>query len=341
MRATIRDVAERAGVSIKTVSRVINNEPAVKDKTRKKVQSVISALNYQPNLSARNLASAASHEIGFVYDNPNAYYVIEMQHGMLKECRKQGYELIIHPSDSKASNIADELVATINRSKLAGMVLTPPLSEMPEVIFAIKLANVPFVRIVSGSEAPDKLSPCVYIDDHKAAFDVTSHLLELGHKNIAFIAGEKEHKSTLERLNGYKDALAEFGIAVNNDFIISGKYSFESGVEGVRELLALSEQPTAVFGCNDEIAAGALFSARLSGMNVPEDLAIAGFEGSPFSEQTWPNLTTAVQPTKKIAALAASILLSNIKNKDLSESFSSERFVPDLLVRGSTDKSMR
>jgi len=136
MNVTIHDVAKRAGVSIKTVSRVINNEPSVKPDTRDKVTRAVEELNYQPNQSARNLASTASYEVGFIYDNPNAYYVIEMQNGMLAECRKQGYELIIHPCDSNAENIIEEIVATAKKSRLAGLLLTPPFSENPQVIFA-------------------------------------------------------------------------------------------------------------------------------------------------------------------------------------------------------------
>lgn len=335
MNVTIHDVAKRAGVSIKTVSRVINNEPSVKPDTRDKVTRAVEELNYQPNQSARNLASTASYEVGFIYDNPNAYYVIEMQNGMLAECRKQGYELIIHPCDSNAENIIEEIVATAKKSRLAGLLLTPPFSENPQVIFALKSNNIPFVRIVSGSEAPDILSPCVYIDDKHAAFDITCHLLETGYKKIGFIAGEESHKSTLERLNGYKDALAEHGVAVNKKLIYQGRYSFEEGVNGAKELLGQEIKPDAIFACNDEIAAGALFAARLMGIDVPGQLAIAGFEGSPFSRQTWPKLTTAEQPTCEIARFAASLLLSHIKSRQ-NEAVPSKRFVPRLVVRDST-----
>lgn len=332
---TIHDVAKLAGVSIKTVSRVINNEPSVKQNTRSKVEQAVKELDYQPNQSARNLASTASFEVGFIYDNPNAYYIIEMQNGILSECRKQGYELVIHPCNSNTENIIDELIAVVRKSRLAGLLLTPPLSENPQLIFALKSNNIPFVRIVSGSEAPDILSPCVYIDDRRAAFDISCHLLELGHRQIGFINGDKVHKSTDERLTGYKDALAEFGVAVNNKLIYDGNYSFEAGVNGAKHLLAQTVRPTAIFACNDEIAAGALFASRLLGLEVPQQLAIAGFEGSPFSQQTWPKLTTAEQPTQEIARFATSILLSHIKSRNAGAA-QSQRFLPKLVIRAST-----
>ncbi len=126
MKVTINDVAELAGVSIKTVSRVMNNEPSVKKATFDKVTAAISQLNYQPNAAARNLASARSYSIGYIYDNPNAYYVIDMQKGLLEACRKHGYELLIHPTNAKSKDIVQEVIELVQHARLAGLVLTPP-----------------------------------------------------------------------------------------------------------------------------------------------------------------------------------------------------------------------
>ena len=126
MKVTINDVAELAGVSIKTVSRVMNNEPSVKKATLEKVTAAIAQLNYQPNAAARNLASTRSYSIGYIYDNPNAYYVIDMQKGLLDACRKHGYELLIHPTNAKSANIVRQVIDVVQHSRLAGLVLTPP-----------------------------------------------------------------------------------------------------------------------------------------------------------------------------------------------------------------------
>jgi len=338
MKVTIKDVAKVAGVSFKTVSRVINKDPTVGKELQEKVWAAVKELNYQPNLSARLLRGAPS-SIGFIYDNPNSHYVIEMQHGILAECLKQDYELVIHPCDSKSPDICDELVRMVMRSRVAGLVLTPPLSEMPSVVQALKDQNIAFVRILSGSEAPDDLSPCVYVDDRNAAFHVTQYLIELGHKKIAFLSGDSAHRSTLERLQGYRDALKENGIAVNEEFIISGEYSFESGVQRTKSLLIKEDKPTAIFACNDEIAAGTLFAARLMGVAVPQELSIAGFEDSPFSRQTWPKLTTAEQPNNLIAQRAAALLIAETRQgkRNHSEQEAIENgFSPQLIVRDST-----
>ncbi len=337
MKATINDVAKQAGVSIKTVSRVMNNEPSVRQPTRDKVMEVVTALNYKPNLAARNLAGTKAYSIAFIYDNPNAYYIIDMQNGILSACKKQGFELLIHPCNSKSDNLLEEITNMIRHSRIAGIVLTPPFSEIPEFVQHILALDVDVVRIMSGDVTPDELSPCIMVNDHQASMSITQHLIDLGHKDIGFIAGETAHMSTVERLKGYKQALKNNDIAIDERLIIEGKYSFESGVEGAKRLMAGDKKPTAIFSCNDEIAAGALFSARLMGISIPEQLSITGFENSPFSRQTWPRLTTADQPNPKIAEDAANLLIAKVRKhpaKDISS-----QYTPQLIVRDSTSKS--
>lgn len=334
MKATINDVAKHAGVSIKTVSRVMNNEPSVRDATKEKVMASVLALDYQPNLAARNLAGTKSYSIAFIYDNPNAYYVIDMQNGILKACKAQGYELVIHPCNAQSKNILDEITLMVKMSRISGVVLTPPFSEDPKFVEHLTNLDVNVVRIMSGEIAPDNLSPCVMVNDHKAAFDITDHLINLGHQRIAFIAGGKEHNSSAERLAGYIDALKSNGLTLDNSLIIDGEYSFESGVNGAKALMELENKPTAIFSCNDEIAAGALFAARLMNIDIPSQLSIAGFENSPFSRQTWPKLTTADQPTALIAENATNLLIA--KSKQQTAQGGVEQFTPELVVRDST-----
>ncbi|WP_019026352.1 LacI family DNA-binding transcriptional regulator [Colwellia piezophila] len=337
MKSTINDVAKKAGVSIKTVSRVINNEASVRQLTREKVQLAVEQLNYQPNLSARNLAGAKSYSLAYIYDNPNAYYIIDMQEGILSACKKQGFELLIHPCNASNKDVTTEVVNMVKQARIAGLILTPPLSEMPEFVKSLVDLDVKVVRIMSGDVAPDDLSPCVMVNDRDAAQTITQHLIDLGHTNIAFIAGDAEHMSTIERYKGYRRALKASDIDFNKDLVIEGEYSFDSGVSGAKKLMAEQSKtirPTAIFSCNDEIAAGALFSARLMNISVPEQLSIVGFENSPFSRQTWPKLTTADQPNSQIAEDAANLLISQLRkqNKPLMIS----KYVPKLIVRDST-----
>jgi len=342
MAATITDVALHAGVSMKTVSRVINNEPSVTPATREKVEASMQALNYQPNVAARNLAGTRSYTIGFVYDNPNAYYVIDMQNGILAESRRQGFELLIHPCNHRSPAIEKELLAMVTQTRLAGLVLTPPFSEMPALIKSLDQHGVQFVRIVSGVERGKYANSCVFVDDHSAAFAITEYLIDAGHRRVGFLCGGMEHRSSTERLEGYKAALAQHELKVDNRFIIDGEYSFDSGVDGAKKLLARKDRPTAIFASNDEMAAGALFAARQMSIAVPEQLSIVGFEDSPFSRQTWPQLTTAHQPNRMIAQQATSMLISRIRQHDTEshkEGATSRSFIPELLVRGSSAKA--
>jgi LacI family transcriptional regulator len=333
MKITISEVAVKAGVSIKTVSRVINNEIGVRSATKDKVQAAMDELNYRPSQAARSLASTQSFQVGFIYDNPNAYYIIDMQNGILNVCRKQNYELLIHPCDAKSANIIDEVLFLIKRSNLDGLVLTPPLSENQQLIFELQKRNVKFVRVISGKGMVEDAAHCVYLNDRAAAFSVTQYLIDLGHKDIAFICGDPEHKSSPERFEGYQQALRQNNIKIEPNFLIDGEYSFESGVNGAKQLLSLKKRPTAIFGSNDEIAAGALFACRLDGIDIPTEISIVGFENSPFSRQTLPKLTTADQPTESVAIAATQLLINQIKNIPTNTVI---EFNPELLVREST-----
>ncbi|MFY8272740.1 LacI family DNA-binding transcriptional regulator [Pseudoalteromonas sp. SSDWG2] len=338
MKVTINDVAKLAGVSMKTVSRVINKEPSVRKKTHDIVMAAVKELNYQPNLAARNLAGSSAFAIGLVYDNPNAYYVIDMQNGVLSRCRQEGYELVIHPCSYADSQMRDELKTMIQRSRIAGLVLTPPLSEQQDIIDELDSMNMHYVRILSGRGSSNDDDSCIYVNDYAASYEITAHLIGLGHKNIAFICGDEEHKSTSERLAGYQKALSDNGISQRDEFIYRGEYSFESGVNGAKELLKDNNAlaVTAVMGGNDEIAAGALFAARLMNIAIPSELAITGFEDSPFSKQTWPKLTTAHQENDVISEHAARLLFSKTRGARNQDKDITRIFTPTLVVRDSS-----
>lgn len=337
-RATIRDVARVAAVSLKTVSRVLNNEPRVKESTRAKVRAAIEKLDYQPDMSARNLRGNKSYVVGLVYDNPNPYYVVDLQKGVLKACRELGYNLQIHPCDASADNIVNELCDLVRHSRLAGLVIAPPISEDERVVSALAERGIHLVRIISASSPPADAMPCVWINDREAAYAVTEHLINNGHTDIAFLSGEEEHHSTYERFAGYRNALKKHGIMVDEDRVLAGAYSFDSGFQRTRKLLKDARRPSAVFGCNDEIAAGALAAVQSMGLSVPEDVAIAGFENSPFSKQAQPPLTTASQSIEAIAQQAVMLLMAEMRPQTFAdpEKSSCAEFIPHLIARPST-----
>jgi LacI family transcriptional regulator len=353
--STIIDVAKLAEVSITTVSRVINNEPSVRTRTREKVLEAIKTLNFKPNLSARNLSGSKSYLIGYIYDTPNTYYITGMQNGILNACRDQGYGLLIHPYHNKPEDIIEELKTLIHQSRLSGLILTPPFSENSDITDALDEMSVEFVAIVSGHTPDEEQNNRLVIDDQKAAFEITEHLIDLDHEHIAFFAGDEDHASTQERVAGYKEALKKHHITPNPDLILSGEYSYDSGKNRALQLLASPAKVTAIIGCNDEIAAGAQHGARLLHIAMPNELSIVGFEDNPYSRQAHPMLTTAQQSHQKIAEVATNMLINQIRPQKTApkkthdnrvvtrevDTFSHNFFTPTLIIRESTAKASK
>ncbi|MDE2497854.1 MAG: LacI family DNA-binding transcriptional regulator [Xanthomonadaceae bacterium] len=330
--ATLDDVASKAGVSAKTVSRVVNGERSVRPQTRERVLRAIEQLGYRPNLLARGLSGAHAYTVGLIYDNPNAYYIIAMQQGALTACDALNFGLQIRTCNSRSPALAEDLRNFVHRSRLSGLVLTTPVSERAASLRKLAAYDIPFVRILSAADDPDDEFPCVYVDDRDAAYAIVSHLLQLGHVRIGFLQGGKHHHASAERLKGYKDALQHYGVPLRKELMIAGDYVFDDGFRGAWRLFDLAEPPTAIFGCNDEIAAGALAAAQAAGLHVPYDVSIAGFEDSPFSRHSWPPLTTARQRADVIVERATRMLISRINGNDIEN----EGFTPELVVRGST-----
>ncbi len=337
-KPTIKDVAILAGVSFKTVSRVVNQEPNVSEAVKDKVLECIEQLNYQPNHTARVMRKAP-FSLAFVYDNPNSHYVIEMQNGIISTCREKGFELVIHPTDSRSDEVGKELAAMIGSKQIGGIILTPPLSENRELVTFLLNLDAKVVRILSGETAPDELAPVVHVDDVEAGFKMTKYLLELGHKQLAFLGFHGSHESSVGRLKGYKKAHETCQAPFDKNLIVDGEFTFESGMEMTKQVLSMHPRPSAIFACNDEIAAGAVFMARLNNLRVPEDISIVGFENSPFSTQTWPHLTTVDQPNFAIAASAADMVIEMMKTND-NHCVDSLGYSLDVIIRDSACKPL-
>jgi len=305
---TIIDIAREAGVSIKTVSRVINREDGVGAETRLRVEALVEQLGYRPNVSARSLSSRRSYLIGVIFMRVGAYhYVGEVQVGAMRACRRAGYHLVVEqvtpPDDVGRRAFADALKA----ARFDGVILTPPTCDDPEVLAVIKANDLSFVRI-----APDQdfgRSPYVFTDDHGAALEMTGRLWDMGHRKIAFIDGPPDHGSARRRREGYLAALLARGGEVRPEWIAPGTYMSLSGFDAADALLALADRPTAIFAANDEMALGVLAAAAKHGLSVPRDLSVAGFDDSPASAASWPPLTTVHQPTAEMAEAAAQMLI--------------------------------
>ncbi len=312
-KATIDQVAKLAGVSMKTVSRVVNREPNVRESTKAKVDAAISKLNYRPNQAARSLASQRAHLIGLIYDDPSAYeipsagYVISMQQGTLRACRKADYELLIHPCNYRKKNLDSEIGALIEHARPAGIILAAPLSNMPRIVAAIESTDTPFVRISPGTSSGKH--PCVATNDREISAEMTRYLASLGHKTIAFITGHPSHRAVANRFAGYKDGLQQSGLKFSERLVASGDNSFDSGEVCAEKLLRRKQRPTAIFAANDDMAVAAIRVAIRLGIDVPKDLSIAGFDDIALARQVFPNLTTIHQPLSAMAERAATMLI--------------------------------
>jgi len=337
-RATIDDVAELAGVSIKTVSRVVNQEPNVREETREKVEKAIAQLHYRPNLSARNLASQRSRVIALVYDDPSAYeipsagYIIRMQNGILRACHTADYRFLIHPCNYRSESIGTALKALIEHARPHGIVLAAPLSNMPKIVRAIAATGTPIVRLSPGTRNGEQYS--VATNDREVSAEMTGYLASLGHRRIAFIKGHPSHKAVGNRYLGYVDGLRQNGIEPDAALVEEGDNSFGSGEAASRRLLELANPPTAIFAANDDMAAGVIRAAALMKIDVPGRLSVAGCDDISLASQLCPTLTTIRQP---LAAMAERAALALIRGSQKGSSLRGIEVVPATIrVREST-----
>lgn len=332
-KVTIYDVAEAAGVSLKTVSRVINKELSVRDSTRQKVTQAIASLGYQPSQSARSLAGNKSFLLGLVYSNPSASYVIRAQEGALNACRDGGFGLVILPCDYQQPNLASWLVAQIKEARLDGVVLTPPLTENNALREALGSAGV-MVSCVAPDLIDDSLS--IGCDDQYAARQICQLLIDQGHSNIAHIAGHPDHSASQLRLTGYQQALEKNGLSLQSRWVAQGLFDFESGRDCAEQLLKQVPIPSAIFASSDEMACAVLVVARKQGIKIPEQLSVVGFDDSPQAIQTWPRLTTVRQPVEAMIAAATQLLINEIREEPLSAAKPSQRILScELILRES------
>ncbi|KQV53518.1 hypothetical protein ASC95_12375 [Pelomonas sp. Root1217] len=305
---TIVDVAREAGVSIKTVSRVLNHEPGVHESTRDQVLKVVEALRYRPKQSARSLAGGRSFLIGLLYYDPSAIFVGSVQQGATVRCRELGYHLVVESLHNDAPDLRQQIDRMVMALRPDGMILTPPLCDNPEVLAALRENGTPCVLM--SPERDLRGVPSVRMDDVHAAEEITNLLLSLGHQRIAFIKGPPDQSASAARYQGFVNALRAHGLEPDPELIQPGAFTFESGREAAHQLLSRRQRPTAVFASNDDMALGVLAAAQRLGLPVPNDLSVAGFDDSPTAALVWPPLTTVRQPVAEMARTAVEMLVT-------------------------------
>jgi LacI family transcriptional regulator len=333
-KPTINDVATLAGVSKKTISRVINKSPLVNTVTRESIQFIIDEIGYRPDPQARGLALRRSYLVGLIYDNPNPQYVLNVQQGILDGLRGTDFELVVHPCDRKSETFLEDARKFIELQKLYGVVVTPSVSEDGRLAEMLREVGCQYVRI--ASVALDLEERMIVTNDRVGAAQAGRHLGELGHKRVAMVTGRRSLRSARERREGFEEGLAEFGVELAPEYVAQGDYTFDSGLVRGAELIDLDPPPTAIFAANDEMAAGVMQSALVAGMKVPAELTVVGFDNFQTATRIWPRLTTVGSPIRKIGTLAARQLLAAAF--DTSIEVEQNQTTPKLVRRESSQK---
>ncbi|MCR6095493.1 catabolite control protein A [Salipaludibacillus agaradhaerens] len=316
MNITIYDVAREAGVSMATVSRVVNGNPNVKPTTRKKVLEAIERLGYRPNAVARGLASKRTTTVGVVIPDISSTFFAELARGIEDIATMYKYNIILCNSDqNKEKEI--HLINTLLEKQVDGIVfMGGEITTEHEETF--KKSPVPIV--LSATIDDKKEFPSVNIDYKQAAYDAVKSLTDEGHTKVAMLSGTLEDPvNGYLKFSGYKSAIQDAGLHLDDDLVVIGDYSYDSGLEAMASLLKLKERPTAIFASTDEMALGLIHGAQDAGVKVPEDIEIIGFDNTRLATMVRPTLSTVVQPMYDIGAVSMRLLTKYMNKEDVSE----------------------
>ena len=347
---TIHDVALAAGVSIKTVSRVLRDERHVAAATRAQVQAAAQHLGYAPHPSARNLASAVPQVVGLLTTtSPNPAgslrggheYLMALQLGVLQACGDLGHAVRLQARPVAAGQaggeeLAAELAALVRSRGIGGLVIPAPLVDQPGLLRALDAANVPYAAISPANTAI--AGPWVVADERSAARELVALLVSLGHRRIACITGDKGSRGGTERLAGYHEGMAAAGLPVNPAWVEPGGFLFDQGRAAAHTLLRRNPRPSAIMAANDDSAAGVLAAAHDRGLVLPDDLSVTGYDDIDLARKVWPGLTTVRQPLGAMAQVAARQLIARMHPLRRSDDAPASQVVlpAELVVRGST-----
>ncbi|MFP3846879.1 LacI family DNA-binding transcriptional regulator [Priestia filamentosa] len=328
MKITIRSVAEEAGVSIGTVSKVINNSGKISEKTRKKVFQAMQKLNYKPDAAAASLRGKRTKLIGLlVPDISNPFYA-----GIARSIEDRSHEVGLNVMLCSTDNNTEKeknYLALLTSQRVDGLVVA---SAFRSTVLLQETIDRGIPSVLIASEIPQLSINTVTVDDYKGGYLATSHLLDLGHKDIAIIS--ENVRSNEPRLAAYKDSMREAGIDVKPEYIMKTEATIQKGYECAKKLLLLDEKPTAIFACNDLLAAGVIQAAKELELDLPRELSVVGFDNTVLSTTTAPMLTTISQPIKQMGAKVVDLLRQEMEESKGHK----ERLLmaPELMVRQST-----
>jgi LacI family transcriptional regulator len=314
---TIKHVAADAGVSLQTVSRVINNEPNVRPSMKERVQASIDKLGYVPSIAAQRMSGSRSYLILAINDRERTIadwrtrqgtdWVDQMLLGGMLKCAEHGYRMIFELVDTHNDHVERELGATIAALQPDGVILTPPHSDNLLITTFLAKRKIPFARIGSITPGP---GISMTMDDEGSARRATEHLIALGHRRIGFIAGSEEYDLSNWRIDGWNEAMEAAGLP-SDGLCTRGDFSYESGVIAANKLLDLDAPPTAIIASNDQMTLATLDTANQRGLKVPDDLSLISFDNTPVVRFTDPKLTAIDQPIAATFSKAVELLITN------------------------------
>ncbi|WP_347709275.1 catabolite control protein A [Bacillus sp. FJAT-47783] len=316
MNVTIYDVAREANVSMATVSRVVNGNPNVKPTTRKKVLEAIERLGYRPNAVARGLASKKTTTVGVVIPDVSSTFYSELARGIEDIATMYKYNIILSNSDQNKDKEL-HLLNTMLGKQVDGIVFMSG-NITDEHVEEFKRSPVPIVLAASFDKNGE--IPSVNINYEQGAYDAVKFLADKGHQQIAYVSGPMEEPvNKIKKLAGYRRALEESNLPFNEELVIEGDYTYDSGIEAFEKLMNVTPRPTAIFVGTDEMALGVIHSAQDNGLSVPEDVDIVGFDNTRLATMVRPQLTTVVQPTYDIGAVAMRLLTKLMDKETVDE----------------------
>lgn len=335
MPATSRDVAREAGVSVATVSRVLNNSGPVKEATRERVREAARQLRFTPNSTARNLSTRTTGTIGVLLPDLHGEFFSELIRGIDQVAQRRGYHLLV----SSAHNQPHQLESAVHamRGRVDGLILMASGIEATTLEHTLP-DHLPVGLI--NAETDRSRYDVVNIDNCGGARAMTEHLLRLGHRDIRMIAGADANRDALERMRGFQLALAAAGIARPDDCVVPGDFSEVSGARATRQLLAEAVPPTAIFAANDSMAVGAWSAVRAAGLSVPADVAVVGFDDIPIAAFIDPPLTTVRVSIARVSELLTERLFTSIRAGN-TNAHTQETVPTELVIRGSCGAERR
>lgn len=334
MSVTIYDVAKRAGVSIATVSRVLNNSILVSEKTRERVKRAMEELNYTPNVIASALTKKSTLTLGLLIPDISNPFFAELARGVEDASVDFGFNTIICNTDYRFEK-ETEYIRLLRQKRIDGFIISTAYFNDENVINLVK-SNIPLVLLGRDIEQEDVLVDVVVSDNVRGGYIATKHLIELGHEKIACLLGPPQVKVNVDREKGYLKAIEEANLKVNSELIAFGEFKVEFGFSKAIEMLSKEDRPTAFFAANDLTAIGVIKAARYMGFEVPRDISVVGYDNTILAEMVDPPLTTVNQQMRKMGYVATELLIKKIKG----EKHAAEKVVMDvnLVLRKSTRK---